>query len=989
MATIDLVRIAFRKLKAHVYFDKTALPLRDKVVEFESRNNFNDMLIEIAEVYDKAFFGRDSSLMVKILSSISVMPFPKKMKCADPSDDTVISVGNPKEKPIISELQYFIDMDVRGHILGILWILAFGKQLDEVCFENARGNRLRTKLIWDDDDNVLDSPALFEPYFAQYSLWRDDGLTCAEDMLAKGHDAMIVTLDLKRFYYRTGISREVFNEMLDVDATTKNKALHMAMFSILERYTEILRQKSVEHSGIALPIGFLPSTVLSNWCLSKFDKGILDFWNPSYYGRYVDDVIIVEKIEKQSEIHTLARANKLTKDKVIDYYLGYGRRNVAGCFASKYSQIKQRTAFSNADETLKASDDLYRVDTAFCLSKESLYEFQSKKMRVIALFADNNSTALISKFKKEIYENVSEFRLMPEAGEAFSQDDFSDFYRIVNDATINKLRGVREILMDKYELSKFLGKYRVVSSLVDDGSTKKFTRIIGKMFNGLELVENFILWERVFEIFITDKDYAGFTKFAKKVKTAIDALTVEGDKAGSIAVKSSLRRHLEATLNRVLSLVWGKKAKEIMKAICDRDTALGLLRKAYIDSRMINKYVVPIPAEVMFCPTDNCDVNLTDFTDGFRHLCKKGVAASDSSLLPYFRQAQDIASALFLQSICSCHTDCSPESNIDDYLNEISWGTEAPVEARGFFALPDGLGDNSIVSIGEQTSGKIKIAIANVGVKNVWNLENALKGRKSNRKYVRYRALAELVNAAIKEKADMLVLPENYVPIEWLPALATKAAREDLAIITGVEHIITEGNVYNYTAVILPFKYFGSIPTSAVFYQLKKHYSPEEKHLIEGYGCKAVLGTEARPLYRWRDCYFPVYCCFELADINDRAEFMSWADMVVAVEFNKDTNYFSSIVESLTRDLHCYCVQVNTSEYGDSRIAQPKRTVEQNLLMVKGGINQALLIGEIDVQALREFQIKNYALQKNGLFKPTPPGFNTRIVRGKMDHSFD
>ena len=112
---------------------------------------------------------------------------------------------------------------------------------------------------------------------------------------------------------------------------------------------------------------------------------------------------------------------------------------------------------------------------------------------------------------------------------------------------------------------------------------------------------------------------------------------------------------------------------------------------------------------------------------------------------------------------------------------------------------------------------------------------------------------------------------------------------------------------------------------------------------------------------------------------------MSWADMIVAVESNRDVNYFGNIVESLARDLHCYFVQVNTSQYGDSRITQPTKREEQNLISVKGGLNQSLLIGEIDIQALREFQIKNYDLQKNGIFKPTPPGMDASVVRRKME----
>jgi hypothetical protein len=244
-----------------------------------------------------------------------------------------------------------------------------------------------------------------------------------------------------------------------------------------------------------------------------------------------------------------------------------------------------------------------------------------------------------------------------------------------------------------------------------------------------------------------------------------------------------------------------------------------------------------------------------------------------------------------------------------------------------------------------------------------------------------------MMNSAIEEKVNMVVFPENYVPFDWLSPLAAKSARENLAIVTGLEHIIIGKEVYNYTAIILPFKFFDIIPTAAVFFQLKKHYSPEEKRLINGYGFHAATDDEDRPIYRWKDCYFPVYCCYELSAIADRAEYMSWADMVVAVEYNRDTPYFSSILESLTRDLHCYCIQANTSEYGDSRIIQPTKSEERNILLVKGGLNNTLMIGEVDITALREFQIKDYTLQKGGLFKPTPPGIDVEIIKQKLAKS--
>lgn len=52
MDTVDRVRIAFRKLKASVYFDKTTLPLRDAVVAFETSESFENEIVNIAKAYD-------------------------------------------------------------------------------------------------------------------------------------------------------------------------------------------------------------------------------------------------------------------------------------------------------------------------------------------------------------------------------------------------------------------------------------------------------------------------------------------------------------------------------------------------------------------------------------------------------------------------------------------------------------------------------------------------------------------------------------------------------------------------------------------------------------------------------------------------------------------------------------------------------------------------------------------------------------------------
>lgn len=46
-------------------------------------------------------------------------------------------------------------------------------------------------------------------------------------------------------------------------------------------------------SSKGIPIGFTSSAILSNWYLMGFDKDIKSKINPSYYGRYVDDILLV------------------------------------------------------------------------------------------------------------------------------------------------------------------------------------------------------------------------------------------------------------------------------------------------------------------------------------------------------------------------------------------------------------------------------------------------------------------------------------------------------------------------------------------------------------------------------------------------------------------------------------------------------------------------------------------------------------------------
>ena len=164
MDNFDKVKIAYKKLKSDLYFDKTQLPLRDEITFFED-NSLED---KINEICSALFLGEHwVDFENKILESVGTFVYPKKLNRFDSktaifnSDCTLIELREP---------QYFIDMSVQGHILSVLWVLSVGYAMDKNCdennpngmYEHSYGNRLRKTLFSPETQNFTYSPSLFE-----------------------------------------------------------------------------------------------------------------------------------------------------------------------------------------------------------------------------------------------------------------------------------------------------------------------------------------------------------------------------------------------------------------------------------------------------------------------------------------------------------------------------------------------------------------------------------------------------------------------------------------------------------------------------------------------------------------------------------------------------------------------------------------------------------------------------------------------------------
>lgn len=239
----------------------------------------------------------------------------------------------------------------------------------------------------------------------------------------------------------------------------------------------------------------------------------------------------------------------------------------------------------------------------------------------------------------------------------------------------------------------------------------------------------------------------------------------------------------------------------------------------------------------------------------------------------------------------------------------------------------------------------------------------------------RYNKLANILNKARQEDTDLLLFPECFIPINLLSTLSRYAVDNETLIITGLEHITLNRTSFNFVATILPVTVNG-IKDSVVILRLKNNYSPAEEHLINKHHLIVPKpNNQLVQLINWRNLYFSVCYCFEMANISHREKLKGKIDLLIGIEWNKDTPYFSNIVEASTRDLHCYVAQVNTSNYGDTRLSQPKESALKDILKLKGGINDLIIVGEIDHNKLRRFQRIKASINTSKEFKPLPPNF--------------
>lgn len=938
--TINDVKEAYKKLKAYIYNSNNSDILFRRELAIYEDEKIDEKLENFTNSINKAISLNEDDLkefLIQSFNDINYYILPKKIP--NTSDQTTCdNIFRNDSDEFLEEknleennINYFFKAQLEYLLIDVLWIIKEGYHLinDEIrknCYGNTLCYDAETK-------SIKKGERLFDNYAYKYQAWRDNGIRIAKQQIKNKNNVLLICLDFERFFP----SSNICFDKIKTDIKEKNEQkchLTKILECIYKAYNDKIQKES---QRIQLPIGLFSSRVIANWYLSNFDTSMKKHFMPIYYGRYVDDIFMV--------------ISNITLDQ---------NENVQNWFEEKF--------INNEKSPIHKSKDL---NNSYVYNDDEKLKFNKDKVKFF-FFSTDYSTALLDNFQKQIEENSSAFWLLPEENDDNTFEE--NAYNIDYEDTINKFRAISGIRNNKYGASIFLSKIIKQTILSSNEKNNKMTQSIFKFFSGKNFIEMNSLWEKAYTYFVATEDKVSIKKFYNKINNYINLLRYNNTDDTRI-LQDSLKVINSFSLSMATSLNYSIfPENEISIVDIDNFSVIEMakkIRKSYLSRRQY----MPLPLIIY---SKNCPENIIE--KNIIEKCLKTNIEYDESIINSYKNPRLIRSYeklifnFFNILFKSANENSNPHEEYKKLINKIVYKTD-DVKTDNSKTKIDTIEFHTI----SPNENQMKIGLSNI--KLIYkDIINAMKGN-SNNNWTKLQRHNRLLNLATREKVNCFVLPETSVPWAFINMYAEHALKKRQMIIFGLEHILINNYCYNFSVVLLPFTNSKGVDDVLPIFRLKNHYSPiEQKEILKYHNKIPQLSPQLYHLIKWHGITFTVFNCYELADINHRALFKSKIDILFAIEYNKDIPYFKNIVESTCRDLHCYFVQANTSEYGDSQISIPKKTIEMTPLKVKGGENDTILTYNLDIDKLRDFQKQNVLFQDPEEFKNTPPGFDHENV---------
>lgn len=954
MVTVKILKDAFKKLLSYSYFDKTDMVLRKNIATFaQSLANKSDEEAIFNHILTVAN-GENEELLIFWLQQVQMRYYPKKLKrYMDKESHVITNISSAQAE--VERLLIKPEFPVELLIIDVAWILMYGYLADSDLSADSWGNRLD---LIANKSGVKKGNALFKKYQNQYSAWWRNGLIKANERLKEHQDVSIITFDITNCYHSIDFRFDQFftdYESMHPHDGMRNDPVTQVLCKIYEHYWTLAQQcgedafQGLNYGKQPLPLALMSAHIFANWYLKPLDNYVKNNYQTLYYGRYVDDCMVVKITTSQSEQYEESISQELP-----------GLLNFEN----------DKASFAFAQEDFIPVD--YRRLATLEVQKDKVYVYK---------FDSQLPPASLDEFEEEQKERSSEYRFLTDEADIGGVSLEKATLISALDAEEEAGRKFNILEENKYRLSVYLAK--LASRLAKFGKEYDHYEEVEKVFHyfkGSLLLKHYMLWERLMTVFVLadKKDY--LNKFVDSVKQQIghmtinDGLFVTNKIDGFYALRESLMLHLEESRTMALSLHKGESD----------------IKSLYLDTFMVRMHYNALPMQ--------------EFAKGFAsegvRLQAKGLAyykrCCEYRWIPYYVKYYDL--------VCMLSLGDTYDPNVFErafrlylFLNHLS-----PLGASAF--CHNFMPNNPITEFNTHLSTEVPdhhndftVAVVNMDLKESEGDDQITKfGLFDKDKATNMQKILDKITEI--GDADIFILPEMSLPLYELKEYCLYASKKQIAFVAGMEYVVINKYVYNYIITCLPITLYGRRDAVPVI-RLKNHYAPEEKRkIIENHHKLPKNKDVFQNLYHWHDHVFTTYYCYELTNILDRSFFFSKIDAMYCPVFNLDTYYFNNIAESMVRDMHCYFILANVSKYGDSRVTQPTKHDLMNLLKVKGGNTKnnkaVVLTAVLEIDKLRDFQLLDENKQKiDEAFKITPPNFDktdvTKRKYSKFIYKFD
>lgn len=933
------------------------------------------------------------------------------------------------KKVLVPEFRLIGDFSVEAHVLSALWVNLVGHKFDACLSSHALASRVRRYRADKDrkwtGDYHLEALGSFEPYFDPYRKWRDDGLSAMRDAIKREQPIIAMTLDISNFYHSIDPNFFVdrrFLEYLGLELSPFELAFSQIISAALGQWSACCREElssfgcpieAMHHGGI--PIGLSVVRVISNVLLAFLDRQVARQLSPIYYARYVDDLFLVlhdsDGIKSLDDLWNFITRRITAFVRQPDGNVTLTLPEWSGSTQLTLQAAKQKTFFlsgrsgtdlldhiasqirevSSERRMMPLPENIDKSHAARALAATDSADDADSLRRADGLTLRRLGWSVLLRAVNTLARD-----LRPQDWK-LQRDDFYNFaheHVIRADKVLEQIDHLPRLLSFAVSLGDWIPARRVYQDTLnaifqlEEASRTARMRINGihantvppDVWNGTRDQVRRFFREALIRAYPFSSPPPRARAFAGLLRdlglTADELVRLAREAREADWARIPYREHLRT------DAVEQPPEQPNEALLAERYKHIKRLRQFL--ERTERKALGPPPRRVA-------------------SLAARAMDEVPRSILPFLFPTRPYTPeeiALYLPEECIFDEPAAAAHAWADYTRavrgvwvrgdlaeelemEMEAGTANELDGKGGAPVSAEVATNEdqpspVVVKLSAPNRAVRLGLTSFKVTDkTW--EQGAAGN-PDLSPERYWQLADIVNLAIgaTPKPDYLLLPELSVPDRWIDTIAGRLRASGISLIAGLDYELHPNRQIDSSAVLVLSDDRLGYASSIQIRQRKSLPAPgEEELLYTSHGLSWANQTDLKRVYQHNGLYFGILVCSELQNMQYRANFQGQVDCLITLSWNKDLESFSALIDAAALDVHAYMVLVNNRRYGDSRLRSPaKRSFNRDVCRVRGGLNDQLVVVEIDPTRLRRQQSREKRWSRStDAYKPAPEGF--------------